>query len=74
MKKFISTAIAASLMAGSTAAVAAPTLNRATAPVDASEEAGVSTTLAVLIFAAVAAGIILFIEENDDDDDLPTSP
>ena len=74
MKKIISTAIAASLMAASTAAVAAPAVERLDAPVSEAEEAGVSTGLVVIGFAILAAAIVYFIEDNDDNDDLPTSP
>ena len=75
MKKIISSAVAASLMLGSTAAVAAPAIDRAVAPVmDGEELSGDNGILvALLAAAAIVVGIIL-IEESEDEDDLPTSP
>ncbi len=75
MKKIITSAVAASILLGSTAsAVSAQAIDREAASVSQSEEAGVSSLLVVLIVAAIIAGGIIALEGGEDDDDLPTSP
>ncbi|MDE1466849.1 hypothetical protein [Aurantiacibacter sp. D1-12] len=75
MKKIITSAVAASIMLGSTASAAAPAFDREAAPTIAAEgldgENGI--LIALLAAAAIIAGIIL-IEEGEDEDPLPTSP
>ena len=63
------------VMLGSTAAVAAPAIERDAAAVASAEnlEGENGILIAVLAAAAIIAGIIL-IEEGEDDLDLPTSP
>lgn len=76
MKKIITSAVAAGLVLGTTANVAAQSvdIDRDAAAVTEAEGAGGSSLLIILIVAAaIAAGIIL-LEEDEDFDDLPTSP
>ncbi|WP_271077973.1 hypothetical protein [Aurantiacibacter sp. MUD61] len=75
MKKIISSAVAAGLMLGSTAAVAAPAIDREGAPVLNAEEAGMDAGVIAAILAALAAiGLVILLEDNEDDDPLPMSP
>ena len=77
MKKIISSAIAAGLLLGSTAANAAPVIDREAASLSDADGFGGDGDggglLIVLLLAAIAAGIVIFIEDNEDED-LPTSP
>ena len=75
MKKIITTAVAASMLLGSTSsAISAQALDRDAAFVSESEEVegGSGILIAILAAAAVIVGIILI--EKDQDEDLPTSP
>lgn len=75
MKKIISSAVAAGLLLGSTAAVAQDaTFDRAPANVEEAENLEGGTLLIILLIAAAIAGAIFLIEESGDEDDLPTSP
>ncbi|MBH5322505.1 hypothetical protein [Aurantiacibacter sediminis] len=76
MKKLITSVVATGLMLGSTAAVAAPTIDREGAPVLNAEESGMSAgVIAALLAALAAVGLVILIEDNEDDNDpLPTSP
>ena len=77
MKKILSSAIAASLLIGSTVAQAAPAIERNAASISDADRFGNDDNggglLIILLLAAIAAGIIIFIEDNEDED-LPTSP
>lgn len=75
MKKIITTAVASSLLLGtSVTATAAPAIERDAADVFGAERGeGNGFIVAILVAAAIAGGIIL-LESSEDDDDLPTSP
>ena len=77
MKKILSSVIAAGLVLGTTAANAAPAIERNAASVSDAEGFGGDGEggglLIILLLAAIAAGIVIFIEDNEDED-LPTSP
>ena len=77
MKKILSSVIAAGLVLGTTAANAAPVIERNAASVSDAEGFGGDGEggglLIILLLAAIAAGIVIFIEDNEDED-LPTSP
>jgi hypothetical protein len=74
MKKIITSAVAASLLLGSTAsAVSAQALDRDAAAVSQSEKAGTMNFLVpVLVALIVIVGIVVI--ESGEDEDLPTSP
>ncbi len=80
LKKIVASAVAAGLIAGHTAAMAAPVAidssDRSAAALDGAEGLeGGSEVWLILLFALVAAGIIVLIEGNEGDvDDLPASP
>ncbi len=76
MKKIITSAVAASILLGSTvSASAAPALDRDAAFVSDSEAfLGGNGFLIILLVAAAIAGGIIAIESGEDDNDLPTSP
>ena len=77
MRKLIFGAAAAAMIAGSSVAQAAP-MDRAAAPVSASEQLGGEGS-APLLLGLLAAGLLVFIlfqinEQDGEDVDLPTSP
>ncbi len=77
MKKIITLAGAAALVAGQSVSAAAATdaAPRAASPVSTSEKiGGGSEVWLVLGFAVLAAAIVLLVEESEDDVESPASP
>ncbi|MXO61561.1 hypothetical protein [Qipengyuania oceanensis] len=74
MRKLVSAAVAAGLLAGtSVSASAAPAMDRASAPAAESNEMGDALGLPAIVHIALLAGLVIAVFLIIDDDDDPVS-